>query len=203
MFCPLSSAACLIGQLDSRKRSTKFQNTLIAHPYAELDFQAPTQPRVELFSCLHADRVARGDRDYCNTRRSVASGFEQGKGIGQERQLHEQPSSSWPGFRHLLSGPEWPSSVVPELAFYKTGRSDHGSIVSVSELETGVPVSDGQASTCGQITPITTGLARLAFWKYQRSARLQLCHELWHLPRDRAVFLSGADENALVHGRRS
>src|SRR5213593_2445763 len=157
MFCPLSSTACLIGQLDSRKGWTKFQNTLIAHPYAESDFQAPTQPRVELFSCLHADRVARGDRDHCNTRRTVASGFERGKGIGQERQLHEQPSSNWPGFRHLLSGPEWPSSVVPKLAFYKNGRSDHRSIISVSELETGLPVSDGQAATRGQRTPNTTG----------------------------------------------
>src|SRR5258705_2685336 len=91
--------------------------------YAKSDFTASTQDRGYL-SRVHADRVARGDRDYCDTRRPVASGFEQGQGISQEHQLHEQPSSNWTRFRHLLSGPEWPSSVVPKLAFYKIGRSD-------------------------------------------------------------------------------
>ena len=116
-------------------------------------------------SRVHADRVAGCDRDYCHTRRPVATGFEQGKGIGQVRQLHEQPSSNWTGFRHLLSGPEWPSAVVQKLAFHKTGRSDLGPIVSLSALETGLSVSDGQAATRGQSTPIATGLARLAFWQ--------------------------------------
>src|SRR6266567_3776772 len=100
---------CLIGELDYRNRWPKLTKTITSLPYAKPDFAASTQNLGRL-SRVHVDRVARGDRDYCNTRRTVASGFEQGKGIGQERQLHEQPSSNRPGFRQLLSGPEWPSS---------------------------------------------------------------------------------------------
>src|SRR5207253_9900333 len=88
----------------------------------------------------------------------------------------------------------------PRLALYQTGRSDFGPFVSLPEIQTGVPLPDGQTATWLEAAANHDTFATGWFCQAESFQGLQLCDELRDLPCDRRSRVSAAFQDTFIYG---